>query len=1356
MGWARVLLTVTLGVALAACGQKANGVLDDGGPGDGNHPDSPSSNIDAGIDAPPGPCDPPNVQCGSTCSDPSHDNNHCGNCATSCPGTESCQTGLCCPLGDVNVSGLCCPGGWINSGGICCLPGQTNSNGVCCGAGLVNTGGICCMPGEIDAGGICCAAGEINSNGICCAAGQTECGGFCINTQSDNNNCGACNTVCGNLTTCDSGLCCPDLDLNCGGTCINPASDNNNCGGCGGMCLGLTTCSLGTCVSSCNAPNLDCGGSCIDPNTNDNNCGGCAGSGGTTCGAGQSCLSGVCCASGQVNIGGICCLPGQTNSGGICCNAGQANCGGTCVNEQTDNNHCGGCATSCSGTASCLSGLCCPAGEVNLGGLCCPAGDANCAGACVNEQTSNSNCGACGTTCLNGKVCAGGSCVCSGPASLCNGTCVNEQTDNNNCGSCNTVCPSGSSCSSGACCPSGQVYTSGICCPVGSSNCNGTCVNEQTDSNHCGSCANKCPSTELCNGAGVCGLSCGTTAVAGATEAGTTATFTTTTAHGLAIGFVVTVAGVAVAGYDGTWSVTSVPSATTFTATLPVSGLAASAGGTVADLTACPTDTPPVCANLNDDSQNCGTCGHVCVGGEQCDVTTAGVCACPPSNPDLCAASCTNTTNDPSNCGVCGTTCPAGDHCDLGSCCGFGLSSCGGTCKNEQTDPNNCGTCGTACAAVQTCTNGTCSCPFSDETLCGAACVVESNDPNNCGACGNVCGVGANAGKPNCVGGTCGCTPRTCAQAGATCGQVADGCGGLTPDCGACPVGFACGVGGVPNTCGSTCTGPLCGQVNACGGLPQTTITGTVTAPGHNNTATWGTPDPIYGAFVYIPNGAAGPPTYGVTAFTPGVACDSCASLISGSPMVSATTGIDGKFTLTNAPCGSNIPLVIQLGRWRRQIVIPTVTCCNTAAQNVLTNTQTHLPRDHVGEVGPPADVRSDIPLMAFSTGSADSLHCVLRKIGIADSEFTDPSGTGRVHFYQDNGAKIDGTTPAASTLYTSAAELAKYDMTLFECVGGPQAKPLADQNLVINYANAGGRVYASHYSYVWLTNDTDSLASNTAPAPWFQTATWDTEQASADTANGFVDTTLQGDAATQTRRTAFEHWLFQPAVGASTTLGEIPVVVVRHDFNSVSGAAATMAGTPAQQWLYSNGTGFTNGGPWSAPLHYTFDTPIAYAPNPAPTTQCGRVLYSDFHVSAASGAGTFPSECGGTTPNPATMNAQEKTLEFMLFDLASCVGPPIPTCTPKTCTQLGYSCGPSGDGCADGVTLNCGTCAAPLTCGGGGSVGTCGCTPLSCAAIGATCGLNSDGCSGTVNCGTCPAGESCVGGAVPNHCVPM
>jgi hypothetical protein len=330
------------------------------------------------------------------------------------------------------------------------------------------------------------------------------------------------------------------------------------------------------------------------------------------------------------------------------------------------------------------------------------------------------------------------------------------------------------------------------------------------------------------------------------------------------------------------------------------------------------------------------------------------------------------------------------------------------------------------------------------------------------------------------------------------------------------------------------------------------------------------------------------------------------------------------------------------------------------------------------------------------------------------------------VHFFKDNGSQLDGQTPAASTLYGNATTLAKYDMTLFECVGNRVPKTAADQQKVIDYANAGGRVFATHFSYVWLTNSDGNAGTNTAPKPWYQTADWDVNQGNFASLTALVDTSLQGDAATQARRTAFSSWL--QLVGASTTMGQIAVNVARRDFNSVSALPATKAGTAAQQWLYATS-------PATFPLHYTFDTPVAYSPDPAPTTQCGRVLYSDFHVSdASSGGSTFPAECAASP-----MTAQEKTLEFMLFDLASCVGPPLGSCMPKTCAELGVSCGQSGDGCDDGVVLDCGPCNQ--------------CTPRTCMDAGAQCGIIGDGCGGTVDCGLCPEMQSCGGGGVPNQC---
>src|SRR6266568_4704813 len=68
----------------------------------------------------------------------------------------------------------------------------------------------------------------------------------------------------------------------------------------------------------------------------------------------------------------------------------------------------------------------------------------------------------------------------------------------------------------------------------------------------------------------------------GATENGFLVTITTTAAHGLSAGQSVTITGVGVAGYNGTFPITTVPDSTHFTFTAATGGLAASGGGTAA------------------------------------------------------------------------------------------------------------------------------------------------------------------------------------------------------------------------------------------------------------------------------------------------------------------------------------------------------------------------------------------------------------------------------------------------------------------------------------------------------------------------------------------------------------------------------------------------------------------------------------------------------------------------------------------------------------------------------------------------------------------------------------------------------
>jgi hypothetical protein len=93
----------------------------------------------------------------------------------------------------------------------------------------------------------------------------------------------------------------------------------------------------------------------------------------------------------------------------------------------------------------------------------------------------------------------------------------------------------------------------------------------------------------------------------------------------------------------------------------------------------------------------------------------------------------------------------------------------------------------------------------------------------------------------------------------------------------------------------------------------------------------------------------------------------------------------------------------------------------------------------------------------------------------------------------------------------------------------------------------------------------------------------------------------------------------------------------------------------------------------------------------------------------------------------------------------------------PALCMAANANCGTISDG--NGGTVNCGTCTAPQTCGGGGTANQCGCTTKTCPAgnTGDTCGSMPDGCGGTLSC-ACVAGDVCsstTSGTCQPACVP-
>ena len=115
-----------------------------------------------------------------------------------------------------------------------------------------------------------------------------------------------------------------------------------------------------------------------------------------------------------------------------------------------------------------------------------------------------------------------------------------------------------------------------------------------------------------------------------------------------------------------------------------------------------------------------------------------------------------------------------------------------------------------------------------------------------------------------------------------------------------------------------------------------------------------------------------------------------------------------------------------------------------------------------------------------------------------------------------------------------------------------------------------------------------------------------------------------------------FAQWMLN--VGASTTLGSFPVSSGRHDVDAVNGMPTT--DPVAVRWVYGTSPNIVE--------YYTFNTPVG---QPA-DKQCGKVVFSDLHVAAGDQTGgTFPNNCDNQPLTP-----QEKALEFLLFDLSSCI----------------------------------------------------------------------------------------------------
>lgn len=444
------------------------------------------------------------------------------------------------------------------------------------------------------------------------------------------------------------------------------------------------------------------------------------------------------------------------------------------------------------------------------------------------------------------------------------------------------------------------------------------------------------------------------------------------------------------------------------------------------------------------------------------------------------------------------------------------------------------------------------------------------------------------------------------------------GCGSSSTDGSSRPGGTQGSTSGGPGGSGAggdiftTGGGPSCSNLEckqvSCAGGGTTSLSGTVYDPKGKV--------PLYNVVVYVPNAPVGDIADGAT-------CDQCGSSLSGDPLVTALTDTKGQFLLENVPVTDNLPLVIQVGKWRRQITIPTVAeCTNTPIPDT---DLTRLPRNKS---------EGHIPKIALSTGGADPLECLLRKIGLDDSEFSNADGAGRVNLFagvggtkQYDAALNNGASFQASTkLWESVDSLMKYDIVLMACEGGQNSnqKPASSRQAMVDYAGSGGRIFASHWHNYWMEE---------GPDPWPQTADFNHQPDLSDPFTAIVDQTFPKGA-------ALAEWLVN--VGGSNKLGDLVINQAQHTVDGVNNAIS-------RRWIYSDSPLSTQ--------YFTFNTPIGVTED----KQCGRVVFSDIHVSSGDKVNSdFPSGCTTTD-----LSAQEKALLFMLFDLSACVQsddqPPIP-----------------------------------------------------------------------------------------------
>jgi hypothetical protein len=459
-----------------------------------------------------------------------------------------------------------------------------------------------------------------------------------------------------------------------------------------------------------------------------------------------------------------------------------------------------------------------------------------------------------------------------------------------------------------------------------------------------------------------------------------------------------------------------------------------------------------------------------------------------------------------------------------------------------------------------------------------------------------------------------------------------------------------------------------------------TTITGKVYSP---NGPVGG--DPIPNILVYVATTPVQALPQGLTT------CAGASQLVTGTPLVSTTTDATGKFVLNStglAALGSSVNVVIQAGKWRRQNAVAITPCATTTVNLTMPANQS----------------QGDLPHIAVVTGEADGVECIFRKIGISDSEFTDPSGTGSINLYEGSGTATSGgavvlpattTVPTESQLVENASTLNTYDLVMFGCQG-TATDAIASTNAngalnnLVSYANTGGRIFATHYGYVWL----DNIQPFESSANWIKDQGTITETGfPAGTGVATIDTTYSQSA-------VLAQWLQTIGASYNGQYGQMELFNIRQDQNKVNNP-------PAQSWLnLNNYTG-------NPSMQFTFDTPVNATTTPSIALTFANKPTAFLEGDAADTITIGATDTSTTTPADSSLNMTLTVPAGVTPVSLAGVGATGWICSVSTLTCNRTT--PLGPGATDSVLLTVGIAAnAPLgdanvtaTIAGGGLSGT-------------------------------------------------